>query len=455
MPTEKIQVVKLPATKKDESSGQKAFPKMPQLYLELLENKKKIKPELVNKEYVQKPDYDDDLSKKAQANDPKQQKKLSSRDDEETKYSKHSESDDYRSHKQAARDDNSRHTNESRHSRNTNESRHSRNTNESRHSRNTNESRHSRNTNESRHSRESRHDRYSSDSESVFNIPLVKDTLGDLSDDSESPKFTRSHTSSRSSSSMASTSRSSTSSTSHKKRDETISSRLHELLDDDEAEAINEVDHQPTPGVRIPPSLSDLEKSGKLTIKREPEEIAHMSEEDQDDAKREYLYKFEILQKSYRSAKIPEFTIHSDFQTIKRTYENTLRMLTLDQTVDDYKRYMSIGFGAVEFVLGSVFHFDMAGYAAQQQLNMNSYERLLIELGEKSYVPTGSKYPVELRLLFVVIINTAFFLISKIVLKKTGVNLGSSTPTQADSSTQPPKRRMKGPVVNLDDIPDV
>ena len=433
MPTEKIQVIKLPATKKDDASNeQKAFPKMPRLYLELLENKKKVKPELVNKEYVPKDEPDD-----------------------ESRHSRHSNN-----------------TNESRHSR------HSNNTNESRHSRhsnNTNESRHSRhsnNTNESRHTTPTQQQSqkkiksaapYSDESRRSSNVDLDFNPVFVDNDDEEgfTEPFKQQHyTSSRSSSSLSSTSRSSMSSpsTSHKKRDDVISSRLQELLDETDSGENFEKEPQKST-VKIPPSLSDLERSGKLSIKREPEEISTMTEQDQEDAKREYLYKFEILQKSYKHAKIPEFTIHSDFQTIKRTYESTLRMLTLDQTVDDYKRYMSIGFGAVEFVLGSVFNFDMAGYAAQQQISMGSYERLLIELGEKSYVPTGSKYPVEVRLLFMIIINTAFFLMSKIVLKKTGVNIGSTignTSSQTSTSNQPSqKRRMKGPVVNLEDIPDV
>ena len=43
---------------------------------------------------------------------------------------------------------------------------------------------------------------------------------------------------------------------------------------------------------------------------------------------------------------------------------------------------------------------------------MNKYEHLLIELGEKNYVPEGSKWPVEIRLLFTIVINAAIFIIT-------------------------------------------
>ena len=88
---------------------------------------------------------------------------------------------------------------------------------------------------------------------------------------------------------------------------------------------------------------------------------------------------------------------------------------------------------------------------------MNSYEKLLIELGEKSYVPTGSKWPVELRLLFLIIMNAAFFIVSKMIMKKTGANLMNminGMNTSSSNASAPRKRKMRGPNINLDDIPE-
>jgi hypothetical protein len=89
---------------------------------------------------------------------------------------------------------------------------------------------------------------------------------------------------------------------------------------------------------------------------------------------------------------------------------------------------------------------------------MNSYEKLLIELGEKSYVPTGSKWPVELRLLFMIIMNAAFFIISRMILKKTGANLlgmiNNMNVSNHQPTTQQAKRKMKGPEIDLDNLPE-
>jgi hypothetical protein len=86
---------------------------------------------------------------------------------------------------------------------------------------------------------------------------------------------------------------------------------------------------------------------------------------------------------------------------------------------------------------------------------MNQYEKLLIELGEKSYVPTGSKWPVEVRLLFMIIINAGVFVVSKMILKKTGANLlGMMNSMNVPTQSQQPKKKMKGPNIDLNNIPE-
>ena len=49
--TKKLNVIKIPNNDIQEDIIEKNFPRMPRMYLELLENKDKIKPELLNKDY--------------------------------------------------------------------------------------------------------------------------------------------------------------------------------------------------------------------------------------------------------------------------------------------------------------------------------------------------------------------------------------------------------------------
>ena len=212
------------------------------------------------------------------------------------------------------------------------------------------------------------------------------------------------------------------------------------------------------------PTLSELKNKGQYSERKTLRNISVTSgnEQEEEDLKRELLFKFELLKKSYKNANIPEFTIHSDYSTMVKSYNNCLRQVTLDNTVENYKQYLLGGFMLVEFVGTSFLKLDMTGFTQQQMISMNSYERLLIELGEKSYVPEAKNWPVELRLLFMILMNAGIFVVTKMIMKKTGSNLmnifgnANSTPQPTTGTTMPQrKRKMNGPDINVDELPDV
>ena len=241
-----------------------------------------------------------------------------------------------------------------------------------------------------------------------------------------------------------------------------LSERLKDILDDDNYSNIsagqssrNSRSNNRREENYDPPSLAQLEKGGEYTGKKylpDAKKVA-LSEEEEDDLKRELLFKFDLLRKSYKNSdNIPEFTIHSDYKNMTKAYETTVKRLSVDSNVESYKNYLTGGFMLFEFILGTVLKFDMKGFTQQQIINMSSYEKLLIELGEKTYVPEDSRWPVELRLLFLVVINSAMFIGGKMIMKKTGSNLMG----MMNKMKGPPVKRtkMKGPTVDLDDIPD-
>jgi hypothetical protein len=78
-----------------------------------------------------------------------------------------------------------------------------------------------------------------------------------------------------------------------------------------------------------------------------------------------------------------------------RSYEDTVRRLSVDSTVESYKRYLIGAFMLIEYALGRWLKLDMKGYTQQQIVSMSSYEKLLIEIGERSYMPEGEQWSVE------------------------------------------------------------
>ena len=217
----------------------------------------------------------------------------------------------------------------------------------------------------------------------------------------------------------------------------------------------------------MPPTLSELQKTGAYDNNNNNNSMFdaqrfETEQEDEEDKKREMLFKFDLLKKSYKDTNLetPDFNIHSDYKTMQHTYDSTLKKLSVDSTVESYKTYLIGGFMVVEYLLGAFFKFDMKGFTQHQMMNMNNYERLLIELGEKSYVPTESDWPVEVRLLVMIIVQAAVFVLGKVIMNRTGSNVlsmfNSLGAMGGGASKKPsePKRKMRGPEIDLDDIPD-
>lgn len=388
MSKSKINVVKIPNENMKIENKIKEFPRMPRMYLELIENKDKIKPNLVNKEYD--PDevesiisFKDQKIKKIEPSEIKDNESDESIDEEELEEELEDEEErDDKMEENEEKDDIEE-------------------------------------DDEKEEEEELNFSDEDDDEEEEKDEEILSENIEEMSNSKKS---------SRNSVIL--------SKEEHQKKDE-VREKLKEILKD-------------------PPRLSDLEQRGEVKTNKVIPNIDKSSIEEEDELKRELLYKFELLKRSYKNIDIPEFTVHSDYKNMNRTYENFLRRVSLDSNVENYRNYLIAGFMIMEFILGSWLKFDMAGFTQQQILNMNQYERLLIELGEKSYVPDDKKWPVELRLLGLIVFNAVVFIIAKMIMSKTGTSLfGLMNAQQSEFQKHKAKRKMKGPNIDLNSIPDL
>lgn len=408
--TKKLSVIKIPNENIEENVEIEKFPRMPRMYLELLENKEKVKPDLVNRDYDpdgaesvisfyssknnnQKSSFEEPLSK-IEDDSLEDADSVSEKDDEEGSISENDSVDN-----NSLDDDNES------------------------------------------------FEKKSIDHSSIENDEDDEDELSFQDDSNNDNEFKFETNSELKFDETSQKDDDSLSKNSFQSEKNGTRDKLKQML---QAEV-----RRPSP-----PRLSDLEKTGMLKTNRTIPTLDHLEvneDEDEEDKKRELLFKFELLKKSYKNVNIPEFSVHSSLKKMNETYENQLRHLTLDSSVESYKNILVGGFMIFEFIFGVWLKFDMSGFTQQQILNMNQYERLLIELGQKSYVPEGQQWPVEFRLIGMIILNAVIFIVSKMILKKTGSNLmgmmnhvQTSTPTKA--TPQEPKKKMKGPSINLDDL---
>lgn len=410
MSKSKINVIKIPNEKAGEApptANQAQFPRMPRMYLELIENKDKIKPNMVNKEY----DPDEVatvMSERTGYKEPLQESQKLSRleeSDEEDVREESDEEDDRQESDEEEASEKSSQPND-------------------------------------REEDDDDVDRDEEDDEDENEDDENDNEEDEFEEESPFPRENREgfekilQEDDERSSVRSGVSSIALSTEENRKKNETRE-KLREILKD-------------------PPKLSDLEKRGEVKSKHVVGNLGPSSMEEEDELKRELLYKFELLKRGYKNVDIPEFNMHSDYKNMNKTYENTLRRVSLDSNVESYRNYLIAGFMLMEYILGFWLKFDMAGFTQQQILNMNQYERLLIELGEKSYVPDDRKWPVEVRLLGMIIMNAVIFIVAKMIMTKTGTSLfGLMNSQQTEFQKHKAKRKMKGPNIDISTIPDI
>ena len=214
----------------------------------------------------------------------------------------------------------------------------------------------------------------------------------------------------------------------------------------------------------------ELEKDEDIEEEEDDIYAGLSHEEREEKEKEEYIWRFRILKKKYKSPQIsiPIFNEHSDLQMMKTAYNRTIRELYLDDAVETYRTYLVGGFILMEFVCIQWVGIDLSGFTLQQTRIMYKYDRLLIELGEKSYNRWGMNLPVEIRLIGFIILQAGIFYLGKIISDKFGNSVAElfkgitgQPPDQVASTSQtsstakqnpPKKKRMRGPKIRPEDI---
>jgi hypothetical protein len=222
----------------------------------------------------------------------------------------------------------------------------------------------------------------------------------------------------------------------------------------------------------IPPSLSEI-NSGKPMVEGGVRNLSYLTkvEEEEISKKRDLLHKFQRLRRIYPGAKIPEFTEHSDLKMMEREYDFILKDLEISQFTEQWKQYLVMAFKGLEVFLINFMEFDdIQGFAQQQATKIHKYESILAEIGEKNYISDNKKWPPELRLLGLFLSEAVMFIGIKYMSKMvSGGNSSKKAPEQSfnrnyspyDPSAQPTfnappsqgqKKTFRGPDIDLDEF---
>lgn len=201
----------------------------------------------------------------------------------------------------------------------------------------------------------------------------------------------------------------------------------------------------------VPEETEEPKDEETPPVETEPEKSPEEIEEEE---RQEYVVKLRILKKQYPKYEFPPYSPdHTDRNTLKRIYNQAYRELTLDENVERYEMFLSAAFVGIG-MLGVKLNLPFEDFAKIQMKKMKKYRRMLFELGEKSYVNFMESWPVEVRLLGMVIMDAGLFWLGKVGLDFLGGGAGDLlsmlTGTQKDDSEKKP--RMRGPKTTTTDI---
>jgi hypothetical protein len=145
-----------------------------------------------------------------------------------------------------------------------------------------------------------------------------------------------------------------------------------------------------------------------------------MPPEVQEQHRTNFITKYGLLRNAWPNYHIPDVTPDMSLATIHAGYDIYVRHIYISNDADKYKTYLVIGWLFIELVC-SKLGLNIGGYTVNQMKGMGKYEQLLIELGETSYQQSlttagaQSAWPVEMRILFVSLINAVAFIIIKML----------------------------------------
>lgn len=219
-------------------------------------------------------------------------------------------------------------------------------------------------------------------------------------------------------------------------------------------------------GEETPEAGEDAPEEGDEVVDEEEDGEPEMTQEEKDALElEEYIWRFRILKKQYKDKTIPTYNEHDDLSMVKKAYNNTVKDIQLESSVESYRSYLVGGFMLLEYTSNSFMGINLNGFTSQQMLIMHKYDVLLIELGERSYNRWGLNLPVEIRLIGFIIIQAGLFYLGKIIAEKGGGTFseifkamtgqsvsGGGTSTGSKESPEG-KKKMRGPSIRVEDIP--
>jgi hypothetical protein len=127
--------------------------------------------------------------------------------------------------------------------------------------------------------------------------------------------------------------------------------------------------------------------------------------------RQEFKVKFGILRSNYPQWSVIDPPDSLTVKQLNELYERYVRQILVSKETGQYKVYMVIFLMVIEVIGVKFLKLNMSGYTMSQLKIINRYDALFIELGEKWLVSGSSNWPVEARIIMMMMFNAVIFLV--------------------------------------------
>jgi hypothetical protein len=195
---------------------------------------------------------------------------------------------------------------------------------------------------------------------------------------------------------------------------------------------------------------------GQSRISNRPN-YSKVSREQEIYLRQEFKVKFGILRSTYPQwdVVIPDDSL--SLEQIHDLYDHYLKQIMISRESGNYKTYMVIFLMVIEVIGVRFLKLNMSGYTLSQLKIMNRYDALFIELGEKYLISGGSDWPVEARIVMMMLFNAVIFLVVRYLCSWMGMEgIADTLQNMIDSMLNGPSMisQNSGPIGSSNPIPD-
>lgn len=163
----------------------------------------------------------------------------------------------------------------------------------------------------------------------------------------------------------------------------------------------------------LPPPPEEVSTPKQVKIVKEMPEYDSMSPKERAAHRSDFMTKIGTIRRAHEDLKIPQVDPNISLDELHILYHGYLHDVFIRKEADKYKLYLSVFWLFIEIGCKK-YGIDIPGFTKAQMAASHKYEMLLMELGEEKYSATNAsgsanKWPVEIRLVFMTIINAVAF----------------------------------------------